>query len=294
MDYVRCLNGLLSLLKGQRKALNNELRKLQKGKLMISSNGKRLSFFDIGDPYSRTHPKGIGRDQDKVYQLARRAYVTEQIERINTNITLLEKTISGSFSLEAKAILEAMPKHFSILEDKRVIQPLQKETAVWPNPVRDPEVYPKKALLKLENMTPQEWAALPYRENTKNLERKIHRANKGFYTRSKSEVLITGEYDRREIYYHYDEVIEIDGKWISPDVIGLRFDGWLIYQEHLGLQDELYSSDTIRKLILYQKAGIVLGKNLFLTFDDANGAINMELIRVSIDTMFFPSFIPAS
>ena len=294
MDYVRCLNGLLSLLKGQRKALNNELRKLQKGKLMISSNGKRLSFFDIGDPYSRTHPKGIGRDQDKVYQLARRAYVTEQIERINTNITLLEKTISGSFSLEAKAILEAMPKHFSILEDRRVIQPLQKETAVWPNPVRDPGVYPKKALLKLENITPQEWAALPYRENTKNLERKIHRANKGFYTRSKSEVLITGEYDRRDIYYHYDEVIEIDGKWISPDVIGLRFDGWLIYQEHLGLQDELYSSDTIRKLILYQKAGIVLGKNLFLTFDDANGAINMELIRASIDTMFFPSFIPAS
>ena len=135
---------------------------------------------------------------------------------------------------------------------------------------------------------------MPYRENTKNLERKIHRANKGFYTRSKSEVLITGEYDRREIYYHYDEVIEIDGKWISPHVIGLRFDGWLIYQEHLGLQDELYSSDTIRKLILYQKAGIVLGKNLFLTFDDANGAINMELIRASIDTMFFPSFIPAS
>ena len=79
---------------------------------------------------------------------------------------------------EAKAILKAMPKHFSILEDRRVIQPSQKETAIWPNPVRDPGVYPKKALLKLENITPQEWAALPYRENTKNLERKIHRRQK--------------------------------------------------------------------------------------------------------------------
>lgn len=293
MNYLKTLENLLSALKGQRKMLNKELRRLQKGKLMISSNGKRLSFFDIGDPHSRVHPKGIGRNQDKIYQLARRAYLTEQILLFDTNIALLEKAIAGSFSLETKEILAAMPKHFNVLDDKRLIQPAQKETAAWPNPVRDPRIYPKKAILKLKDITPQEWAAMPYRENTKNLERKIHRANRGFYARSKSEVLITGEYDRREIYYHYDEVVEIDGEWLSPDVIGLRFDGWLIYQEHLGLQDDLYSADTIRKLVLYRKAGIILGKNLFFTFDDANGAINMDLVRASIETMFFPSYKPA-
>ena len=105
-------------------------------------------------------------------------------------------------------------------------------------------------------------------------------------------MLNAGEYDRRGIFYHYDEVIEIDGEYISPDMIGLRSDGWFIYQEHLGLQDMSYTSDMIRKLILYRKAGILLGKNLFITFDDKNGGINMDLIRASIDAMYFPGFLP--
>ena len=283
MEYLKILENLLSALKGQRRMLNNELRKLPKGKLMISSNGNRLSCFDIGKPHSRIAPKGIGRKKETVYKLARKAYVAEQIRRIDSNIAVLEKSLAASFALDT-----AMPKHFDSLDTKRIIQPFRESDAKWPNPSRDSTVYPRKAALRLEGMTPQEWAEQPYRENTKNLEHKIHKAGRGFYTRSKSEVLVTSEYDRREIYYHYDEVIEIDGKYVSPDVIGLRSDGMFIYQEHLGLQDMNYAGDMIRKLILYRKAGIILGKNLFFTFDDENGGINMDLIRASIDAMYFP------
>ena len=288
MEYQKTIENLLSDLKGQRRMLNNELRRLPKGKLMISSNGKRLSFFNIGKPYNRKRPKGIGRKKDTVYKLARKAFIIEQIHRIDTNIAVLKKALAAGSALDTEALLDAMPKHFETLDPKRIIQPFGETDSQWPNPTRDSAVYPRKAALWLEGMTPQEWARLPYRENTKNLEHKIHKAGRGFYARSKSEVLVTGEYDSSGILYHYDEVIEIDGEYVSPDVIGLRSDGAFIYQEHLGLQDMNYTADMIRKLILYRKAGILLGKNLFLTFDDENGGINMDLIRASIEAMYFP------
>ena len=292
MDHTKTLELMLSALKGQRKTLNNELKRLPKGTLMISSNGKRLSIFNIGEPYSRSHPKGIGKDKELVAKLARKAYIMEQLRRINTDIALLEKLLKRNLPLDTKSLLKAMPKHFDALDSRKLIQPADHQAQPWPNPSRSASLLPRHVALFLEGMTPQEWAVLPYKENTKNLEHKIHRTNRGFYARSKSEVLITGEYDCRDLFYHYDEVIEIDGQYVSPDVIGLRSDGAFIFHEHLGLQDMSYSGEMIRKLITYRKGGIILGKNLFFTYDDESGGINMEMVRASIDAMFFPGFLP--
>ncbi len=269
--------------------LNNELRRLPDGKLMISSNGDRLSYFDIGGDYSRVHPKGIGRNAETVYKLARKAFLQEQLKRVETNIAILETAIAGSMGLDTKDVLAAMPKHFERLDAERFIKAAARNIDSWPNPSRDPSLYPKPAALHLESMSPEEWAAIPYKENTSFLESKVHRANRGFYVRSKSEALFTAEYDRAGIFYHYDETITIDGEYISPDMIGLRQDGVFIFHEHLGRQDEQYAERTIRKQITYQKAGITLGKNLFFTFDNEFGEINMPLIQASIETMFFPA-----
>ena len=292
MAGYKAIEKLLSSLKRQRRTLNIELRRMPEGKLMISSNGDRLSFFDIGGSYSRTKPKGIGKDQELVYRLARKAYLREEIERIGTNIKQLERALEGSVPMDETDLLRSMPKHFEALDVRYVVNPAVQNAGKWPNPSKDPNVYPKRAVLRLEGMSPEEWAAMPYRENTKNPDHKIHKTGRGFWARSKSEVLVTGEYDRRGIYYHYDEVLEIDGVLVSPDIRGMRSDGAFIYHEHLGLQDEGYTADTIRKLILYRKAGIVLGKNLFITFDDESGGINMDLVRASIEAMYFPGRLP--
>ena len=156
MEYTNLLKALLSELKGQRKALNKELKRLPQGKLMISSNGKRLSFFDIGGSYSRVSPKGIGRNPRKVQMLARKAYITEQLRRIDVNIALLEKALAGSLRLDTQALMDAMPKHFSVLDLRDLIHPEGNNEALWPNPVRDRSVYPRSAVLTLEGMEPQE------------------------------------------------------------------------------------------------------------------------------------------
>lgn len=288
MAGYKAIEILLSDLKKQRRMINIELCRMPEGKLMISSNGSRLSCFDIGSPNSRKNPKGIGRDKERVCKLARKAYLQEELERIEINIRQLEHALARCVPLDEADLLKSMPKHFDTLDVRYLVNPAVQNTGKWPNPSRDPSVKPGYPALRLEGITAQEWAELPYRENTKNLEHKIHRASRGFWARSKSEVLVTGEYDRQGIFYRYDEVLEIDGKYVSPDIRGVRADGCFIYHEHLGLQDDGYTADTIRKLILYRRAGIVLGKNLFVTFDDEYGGISMDLLRASIDAMYFP------
>ena len=292
MAGYKDLEKLLSNLKKQRRILNIELKKMPEGRLMISSNGSRLSCFDIGDPGSRTKPKGIGRNQELVCRLARKAYLLEERERIEINIRQMELALEKCVSLEDADLLRSMPKHFDTLDVRNLVNPAMQNAGKWPNPSRDPAIRPEPFALRLDGVSAQEWAEQPYRENTKNLEHKIHRANRGFWTRSKSEVLVTSEYDRKGIFYRYDEVLTIDGLLISPDIRGVRADGCFIYHEHLGLQDEGYAADTIRKLTLYKKAGIVLGKNLFVTYDDEYGGIRMDLLRASIDAMYFPGKLP--
>ena len=148
----------------------------------------------------------------------------------------------------------------------------------WPNP-RESGIRPKTPLLRLTDITPEEWAALPYRVNTKNKERKVHFTSRGLACRSKSEMGILNEYDGFRIFFHYDEVITIDGEELSPDIIGCRMDGTLIYHEHLGLQDEPYRQKYIRKEYIYSKAGIKHGKNLIYTYDSESGGLNMRLVR---------------
>ena len=288
----QAIEQLLSSLKKQRRMLNIELSGMPEGKLMISSNGARLSCFDIASPNSRRKPKGIGRDKELVCRLARKAYLLEELDRIDINIQRLERALASSVSLDETDLLRSLPKHFDTFDVRDLTNPALQNTGKWPNPSQDPSVRPRTPALQLEGMSAQEWAEQPYRENTKKLEHKIHRANRGFWARSKSEVLVTSEYDRKGIYYHYDEVLEIDGEFVSPDIRGIRADGRFIYHEHLGLQDDGYTADTTRRLILYRRAGIVLGKNLFVTFDDEYGGISMDLLRASIDAMYFPGNLP--
>ena len=105
--------------------------------------------------------------------------------------------------------------------------------------------------------------------------------------RSKGEGLSLEKYDALHLFYHYDEVIEINGQYRSPDGILARRDRKLIFHEHAGMRDDGYREDLMDKLALYASAGIRLGENLIVTFDDEKGGVNMELVEAMLrDRMF--------
>lgn len=68
-------------------------------------------------------------------------------------------------------------------------------------------------------------------------------------------------------------------------VIAARADRRLIYHEHAGYQTDDYQQGLLEKLQLYAAAGIYLGVNLILTFDDENGGINLPLVDALIRDM---------
>ena len=76
--------------------------------------------------------------------------------------------------------------------------------------------------------------------------------------------------------------MSVYGELLAPDAVGARRDGVLIYHEHCGVNSEGYHKRNAHKLDLYERAGIVQGKNLLLTFDREDGSIDLELIRMQI------------
>ena len=94
-------------------------------------------------------------------------------------------------------------------------------------------------------------------------------------------------YDAMKIPYHYDEVIEIGGRLRSPDIGFARPDRKIIYHEHAGLKTQEYQDELMDILRLYASAGIRLGDNLILTFDDENGGINLQLVDALIRDRYY-------
>ncbi len=272
------LENILSDLRKNRRNARNELRRLPEGALRISKNGSHLTYLHITRPDGKRAARAIGRDPSLIYQLARKEYLMRQVRLLDHDIDVIEAAYKACLPVGPKSILSDMPAHFDSLEKDRILDRRLISVADWPVP-RPSGVMPRPPIRRLEGMTPEEWAALPYKENTKAPEHKVHPNRRGLLCRSKSEVLITNEYDDLQIYYHYDEVIIINGYHLSPDVIGLASDMRLKYHEHAGLDSLEYRQRARFKRDLYEDAGIREGRDLIITFDTERGTLNVPLMR---------------
>lgn len=287
MNTLKELEQLVAYLKRQRKAIVAELRRMPDGKLMISSNGNRTSCFDIGEPFGYTHPKGIGRDTALVQKLAHKAYLEKMLARLNHDIRVLEKALRRTVSIDPAAVCKDLPKNFDMLQPQILVSPVDDPKGRgWPNPTYAADVWPQLAETELLECSAEEWAAMPYRQNSKFIESKVHCTANGIACRSKGEIGILGIYDELGIYYRYDEVLRIEGEYVSPDFRGVRNDGAFIIHEHFGLQDDEYIASNDHKLWLYKRAGFVLGKNLLITWDNEFGGTNLKHIRSLIRDIY--------
>ncbi len=116
-------------------------------------------------------------------------------------------------------------------------------------------------------------------------EYKIHTTLKGELVRSKSEVIIANmlyDYEREgDIEYYYEkELILNDGSVKLPDFTIKTDLGDTWYWEHCGMVTDLnYKMRWEEKKKLYEENGIIDGKNLIVTYDEENGAIDTLKIK---------------
>lgn len=113
----------------------------------------------------------------------------------------------------------------------------------------------------------------------------IHRTARGELVRSKSEVIIADALFDKGIDYEYEKELYLNEDGIkSPDfTIDDAESGIKFYWEHCGMMsDETYNRRWQAKRMVYEKHGIVEGKNLIVSYDKADGSIDSQEIRILI------------
>jgi len=129
-----------------------------------------------------------------------------------------------------------------------------------------------------------DWAAAEYEQLDFRVKDRNKPTKSGLYVRSKSEQLIAEALYNHRIAFRYEEVIRIsEFRKLSPDFTIKRNDGKVIYWEHEGLNvDEKYRERQKEKMELYEEKEIYPWKNLIITYDDEDGAIDMRRIEFEI------------
>ena len=113
--------------------------------------------------------------------------------------------------------------------------------------------------------------------------------NKGERVRSKSEKIIADHFERRGILYRYEKplYLMVDGqrKPFYPDftVMNKRTTK-ILYVEHFGmLDDSVYYNGTLRKLDVYEKNDILIGRDLLVFHETGKRVLNVKSIDKYID-----------
>lgn len=119
-----------------------------------------------------------------------------------------------------------------------------------------------------------------------------HETDYGEMVRSKSEQILANTLFAYGIPFHYEQEflyrVGNIGRVFPDFTLFFPNGSWKIW-EHLGLLgDAAYCSRFAEKLNLYQMNGLVIGKNLILTMDDANGNLSSGVIQQIIRERILP------
>ena len=211
-------------------AVKQELNELPAGILV-----KRGAFYYVKDGSSE---KGITKDQQRIRQLARKAYLYRRMGNLKWNYSLASKQSQRLRTEDPKEIIEGLSSAYqSMPEDfffhSSVQQSLEKPVVSNPG----------------------------YRDGL------LYLTDSGVRVRSKSERIVANMLSQYKIPYRYEAALTLAGEVRYPDFSVYRpFDGRLILWEHLGLMEsEEYRQKAIRKLALYAQNGFLPFDNLICT-----------------------------
>ncbi len=263
----------------------NEANRYGKGRLSVyTSGGYRRYYREFRRDGERIR-LGITKDAFQIRSLARKMYLEELIRRCDRNLVLMEGIRAAIEPTDEAAVLQAVWNDaFRLPAEAYLCTPYLLTEGAALNPTADEDVAIRPAMIRLpEPEDPWEWKTRPYRMNTKNAENRKQRMPNGLTVRSKSEAGLIQLYEKLGIPYHYDEVLWMGGRKVSPDIVGVRKDRAVILHEHCGLtEDAAYMNEHKKKMALYEAAGFVPWKNLIVTYEAEGGGIDLALAEAEI------------
>lgn len=180
---------------------------------------------------------------------------------------------------------------------KRELLAIEKYKSYYPKENLE-EVYEKLHAERKKLVVPIEITEEEYRQNWesvtyigKEIEESVPKiyTEKGDLVRSKSEMIIADSLRRAGIPYRYEyPVYTKEWGYIYPDftVLNKRSRKEWIW-EHFGkMDDPLYVERNMQKINIYERNGIVLGKNLLITFESKQQPLSQQVVNRMIEEFF--------
>lgn len=216
--------------------MEKELRKTGNGRLYMRKKGKRSYYMECKDGKQ----KGITGDVPRIYQLARKEYLTEVLPDKIKNYDLIKSSLDNMYSCEMHCSRKITRK-YDELDPCRIC---------W-----DENKY--------------RWSVENYRTNPMNPESLKYITTNGVKMRSKSERTIGNKLEEHGVLYRYEAAFEAGGITYYPDFTIRRRRGDILLWEHFGLMHNRdYYFNAVKKIDRYRSAGFVQHSNLICTWEE--------------------------
>ena len=241
-------------------AYEKELAGLPEGCLSSYQVGKKTYYKYIVKKSGQRMQRHVKKtDSDLISALCRKAYLKKSTDIIQKNLQGQERLLKTYESYNMKHILQEL-------------KPIYADGLTMQN---------TEDLIRRKQDAAIMQAVHPERLTQPTLA--------GFYVRSKSETIIVNMMTGRRVRFVYEKpvALTIPGRGyvtMHPDFVIYLDNGEIIIWEHLGmLSNDAYAEAQIKKLQMYHQAGYTLGRNLFLTADNADGTLDVTVISRMID-----------
>ncbi len=197
---------------------------------------------------------------------------------------LLKVLIQKSY---LKTVLKATKDEIHAIEKLKSNYPAQILEDVYDNLPDERKAY-ATPIVPGDEKYAQNWLAIPYTPKPFRQDAPEFYTMKGERVRSKSEVIIADRLFAKGIPYKYECPLKIGQEIIHPDFTILRMsDRKILYHEHCGkMGDHDYVENMIDRVNNYGRAGIYIGKDLFLSLESADTPIDISWLDGFIENNY--------
>jgi hypothetical protein len=255
------INELKSIIIGAERRLEN----VPKGYLRISKKKNKVEYYYKNDEEEITTENGRymkKSERDLAKNIAQRDYDISILKKANERLKAIEIFLDKYKKTNLKEIYSRMHQC-----RRELIQAVA---------ISDEEFV-------------RQWQDVEYKgKDFVDNEQEIL-TERGERVRSKSEKIIADKLFWLGIPYRYEFPIMLEGNIkIYPDFTILRMPmREEVYLEHFGMMDDAdYVNTSVYKLNTYEKNGIYLGVNLFVTHETSRNALNTKALDAMLRELF--------
>lgn len=229
------------------------------GALRINSGRDRVQYFCTIYGKEREDIYISSKDLALAQSLAQKDYDQKVLKSIEQEIKAIDMYLAKLPHVVAEDVYESLH-----VERQKLIRPIR----------------------KTDKQFVQEWMEFVFQGKGVDDAGPLLVTEKGEKVRSKSEMIIADTLHRAGIPYRYECPLHLSGYGVVyPDFtalnIGKRKE---VYWEHLGMMDDpIYMEKALRKIDTYERNGIVLGKNLIVTWETKKLPFNLSTVKRKID-----------